>query len=438
MRKKFVFVASSLVMGFFLLTSVNTARGDSNTMLINILIKKGILTKEEAEALKKEVVEEEQKQQLAQKANEEAIEAAKQVPEWTKNVEVGYNNGAYIKTKDDRWLLKMNVGVEPEYIYSMPDNGNDSGTFKMRRVRLWMTGNGFEPWLQYFTQFSFEGSSPALRDAYLQATKLDYLQPRFGQYKVPFDREYLDSGFALPFVERSIASDAFSLQRDIGFQLAGNLLEKRVTYAAGMFNGSGANQSNVNNKYMYVGRVVWQPFGPYPYAQPPLGTKQDPLFALGAAGAYMPGLAPGERKTFAGPLGNTQIVPVTSDVYELTSDVAFRYKRFWLGGGYYFRNIDPQELTGIYRSTDAWGMYAQAGFFIIPDKFEFAGRYSYVDPDNPTGKGTNPQYELTFGLNYYFYGQRIKAQLNYSYFRTEADPSDLTDQNIAFVVVFLF
>jgi phosphate-selective porin OprO/OprP len=438
MRKKSAFVLVPLVVGSLLLTTMNTARGDSTTMLIDLLIKKGILTKEEAEALKKEVMVEEQKQQLAQKVSEETIEAAKPVPEWTKNVEVGYEDGAYIKMKDDRWSLKVNLGIEPEFIYSIPDNGEDNGTFKMRRVRLYMSGNAYEPWLQYYTQFSFEGSSPALRDAYLQATKLSYLQPRAGQFKVPFDRAYLDSDFALQFIERSIASDAFSLQRDIGFQLAGDLLGKRITYAAGMFNGSGANQSNVNNNYMYVGRVVWQPFGPYPYAQPPLGTKQDPLFALGAAGAYMPGLAPGERKTLAGPLGSTSIVPVNSDVYELTSDVAFRYKRFSLEGGYYYRNINPQESTNIYHNTDAWGIYAQAGFFFIPDKFEFAGRYSYVDPDNPTGEGTNPQYELTFGLNYYFYGQRIKAQLNYSYFRTKVDPSDLTDQNVQFVVVFLF
>jgi phosphate-selective porin OprO/OprP len=437
MRKKLLFVMVSLVMGFFLMSSANMARADSSTKLIDLLIKKGILTKEEAEALKKEAMEEE-KQQPVRAGAEQAGVTEKQPAEWTKNVEAGYKNGIYIKTTDDSYSLKMNVGVQPLFSYRVNEDKDDVSTFRVRRARYYASGNAFYPWLKYSTQLTLEGGSAALRDAYLEASYLDYLQPRAGQFKVPFDREFLDSGFALPFIERSIASSQFSLQRDVGFQLSGALLGKQLTYAAGVFNGSGGNQNNVDNDYMYVGRVVWEPFGHYPYAQPLVGTKKDTLLALGVAAAYLPDLEPGERKTLAGVLGNPNIVPVTSDVFQFTSDLAFKYKRFSMEAGYYFRKIDPQESTNIYPSTDAWGMYAQGGYFLIPDKLEFAARYSFIDPDNPTGKSTDREHEATFGLNYYIWGQRIKAQLNYSYFKTESQPEDQTDHLIQSTMTFFF
>jgi phosphate-selective porin OprO and OprP len=437
MRKKFLFVLVSLALGFFLMSSANMARADSSTRLIDLLIKKGILTKEEAEALKKEAMEEEKQQQVRAGAEQTGVTGA-QPADWTKNIEVGYKNGVYIKTPDDRYSLKMNVGVQPLFSYKINEDQPDASTFTVKRARYFASGNAYYPWLKYGTQLTLEGGSAALRDAFVEATYLDYLQPKAGQYKVPFDREFLDSGFALPFIERSIASGQFSLQRDVGFQLSGTLPGKQFTYAAGVFNGSGANQSNVNNEYMYVGRFVWEPFGHYPYAQPLVDTKKDMLLALGVAGAYMPGLDPGERKSLAGVLANTNIVPVKSDVYELTSDLAFKYKSFWMEAGYYFRNIDPQKSTNLYPSTDAWGTYAQGGYFLIPDKLEVAARYSFIDPDNPTGKSTSREHEATFGLNYYIWGQRIKAQLQYSYFKTESQPEDQTDHLIESTMTFFF
>jgi hypothetical protein len=425
------------MVGWVLQISMDTARAEYSSRLLDLLIKKGIVTKEEAEALKKEAAEEERQKPTGAAMEKPGGDITSQSPEWTRKVEVGYRNGAYIKSVDDRFLLKMNVGVQPLFSYQEREDQEDVSTFRIRRARYYASGHAVYPWLEYSTQLTLEGGSAALRDAYLEATYLDYLRPRVGQYKVPFDREFLKSGFALQFIERSIASSQFSLQRDVGFQLSGALAEKRLSYAAGIFNGSGGNQNNVNTEYMYVGRVVWSPFGPYPYAQPPL-VEKDPLLALGLAAAYLPDLEPGERRTLAGVLGNRNIVPVTSNVSQYTADLAFKYKRFSTETGVFFREIDPEVPTAAFLSTDAWGMYAQAGYFLVPEKLEFAARYSYADPDNPTGTGTGHQQEGTLGLNYYIYGHRIKAQLNYSYFVTEDQPEDRDDHTIQTTMVFLF
>jgi phosphate-selective porin OprO and OprP len=357
--------------------------------------------------------------------------------EWTKKVEVGYNKGAYIKTTDDRFSLKLNVRTQGAFRYQDREDQDNTATFRVRRARILAGGNVFYPWMRYGTQVTLEGGSAALRDAWIQADYFDYAKPRIGQYKVPFDREFLTSAFNLELIDRSIASSAFSLQRDIGLQVSGGFMQNQLNYAVGIFNGSGANQNNVNKEFMYVGRLVYTPFGSYPYSQGALDTPDSPKLAVGVAGAYLPGLDPGERKSLAGPLGNTNIVPVKSDVYELTADLAFKYLNFSFEGGYYFRNIDPDKTTP-FGEENAQGYYLQGGYFLIPKKFELAARYSWVNPDNPNQTDDNEQQEYTGGLSYYFYGHPLKIQADYSFFRNENPSGDRDDHQVQAMMTLAF
>lgn len=391
--------------------SSTIVRADQTDKLIKILIDKGIITSEEAEALELEV-----KDKTPQK--ETKAEAASG-DEWTKNIEVGYKKGAYIKTTDDRFSLKLNVRTQGRFKYQAREDQDDTASFDVRRARLLAGGNVLYPWMKYGTQVTLEGGSASLRDAWIEASYYDFAKPRIGQYKVPFDREFLTSAFSLQLIDRSIASSQFSLQRDIGLQLSGGLLQDQLNYAVGVFNGSGANQSNQDQNFMYVGRMVYTPFGSYPYSQGALDTPDRPKLAIGVAGAYLPGLEPGERKSLAGPLGNTNIVSVNSDVYQLTADLAFKYKDFSFEGGYQFRSIDPEDATP-FGEEYAQGFYLQGGYFVIPKKLELAARYSWVNPDNPNNKNDNDQEEYTAGLSYYLYGHALKLQANYSFFRTDS------------------
>jgi phosphate-selective porin len=436
---------------FVVLTMVASAAtlayADSSTKLMELLIKKGVITQEEAEVLKEEVRREEAREAQAPsyaKPGGQVLPAEKadmKQPDsfkWTDKIEVGYKNGAYIKTTDDRYLIKFNVGVEPMFSYEFLDDADDDATFRIRRARLYAAGNVFYPWLEYATQLTLEGDDgSALRDAYLEATYYDWIKPRAGQYKVPFDREFLVSGFSLEFVERSIASSEFSLQRDIGFQLSGGLLDDDLAYAIGVFNGSGANQNNVNTEFMYVGRLVWTPFGKVSYSQGAVDHPEDPGLALGIAAAYMPGLDPGEREELAGRLGSRQVVPVESDVTQLVADAAFQYQNLYLEGGYFFRNIDPNDPTP-HGSENASGLYLQAGYFLVPEHFEVLGRYAYVDPDNPVATEDNEIHEGTLGVNYYIYGHRLKLQANYTLLSSEEEAEDLQDHIFRSSMVLLF
>jgi len=428
MQRKWVFVLMIVVVSMFVI-GTTVARAEQTEKLIKILIDKGIITSEEAKALEMEV----KKEAPAKEAKSEAASGE----DWTKKIEAGYDKGAYVKTPDDRYSLKLNVRTQGRFRYRAREEQDDDASFDVRRARILAGGNVFYPWMKYGTQVTLEGGSAALRDAWIEAAYYDAAKPRIGQYKVPFDREFLTSAFNLQLIDRSLANGQFSLQRDIGVQLSGKFLQDQLNYAVGMFNGSGANQGNQDQNFMYVGRLVYTPFGSYPYSQAALDTPNTPKLAVGVAGAYLPGLEPGERNSLAGVLGDTNIVPVNSDVYQLTTDLAFKYRNVSFEGGFYFRNIDPEEDTP-FGEQEAYGYYLQGGYFLIPKTLEVAARYSWMDPDNPTSKDDNQQEEYTAGMSYYISGHNLKLQANYSLFRTETTNNDRDDHVVQGLVTLAF
>lgn len=199
----------------------------------------------------------------------------------------------------------------------------------------------------------------------------------------------------------------------------------------------GANQNNVDNDYMYVGRVVWNILGSHPYWESAIDNPSSPVLAIGVAGAYMPGLEPGERKSLAGSLKNLSLVPVESDVTQYTADLVYKYKGFSFISGYHYRNIEPMSAT-TFGEQSAWGVYFQGGYFFIPNKFEIAGRYAFVDPDNPSEVINDKKTEYTVGLNYYLSGHSVKTGINYSFLSTDNIAGDIDEHVVKTSVVFQF
>ena len=405
---------------FFLIPG--SASADKTDKLIQLLVEKNIITADDAKALVEEL----------------ETDMVKPASKTIKNMAVKYDKGLVVNTDDNNYSMKLNARFQGMFLYTDLSNRDPRSTFLMRRARILTSGNFYAPWLTYSTQITFEGSTAAMRDAYIEASYYKWMSPMIGQYKVPFDREFLDGGFNLQLINRSIASVEYSLQRDIGLQISGKGIMDRFDYNVGIFNGSGANKLNVDNDYMYVGRIVWSPFGgSYPYSESAHDNPSCHIFSLAFAGAYLPGLEPGERATLAGRLGNTSIVPVESNVAQWTADLAYKYGGFSLMSGYHYRNIDPMDVTS-FGEQDAWGFYLQSGFFLIPRSFEIAGRYSFIDPDNPQKISDNESSELTLGLNYYFSGHSLKAGINYSLITTEKQTGDENEHLVITSVVLQF
>ena len=62
---------------------------------------------------------------------------------------------------------------------------------------------------------------------------------RVGQFKTPFGFEQLYSDPRLFITERSLGNDRLTQSRQLGAQVGGDVLDKRLTYAIGLFNGTG-------------------------------------------------------------------------------------------------------------------------------------------------------------------------------------------------------
>jgi len=415
---------------FFLIPAIASA--DKTDKLIQLLINKKIVTADEAKSLVDELED-----NAKAKNDFKIVKATTASSDGAENVKVKYDKCAVIKTTDNNFSLKFNFRFHGLFSYENPDNGATQSTFSVRRARILASGNAFFPWLKYGTQITLEGSNVAMRDAYMEVSYFKWMILRIGQYKVPFDREFLNGGFNLQLIDRSIASSIFSLQRDIGLQVSGKRILDTFDYSVGVFNGSGANQNNVDNDYMYVGRLVWSPFGSYPYWESAVDEPPTPKYALGLAGAYMPGLESEERTILAGQLGNSSIVPVESDVTQWTADFAYKYQNFSFMSGYHYRNIKPKALS-TFEEQDAWGIYFQSGYFLVPGKFEIAGRYAFVEPDNPGLITDNKETELTFGFNYYFQGHKMKTGINYSLFSMEKLPGDEEEHAVKASVIMQF
>jgi len=172
----------------------------------------------------------------------------------------------------DRLYLDVGGFVQPRFgfVASDPDAGwTGQRGFTVRRARF-EVGGGIDVTLPKGPlplainhALSVEFTPEArLQDAWIEAGLGDAVRLRVGQQKTPSNRTLLASDRNTMFPERGHV-DSLAPRRDIGAQLHGALFpRRRIEYAIGVFNGEGTNRvANENDKFLYVGRVVFSPLG---------------------------------------------------------------------------------------------------------------------------------------------------------------------------------
>jgi len=417
--------------------------------------------REEIEALKRRIeeIERQNREQIEMlKSQIEALEAGSLADQ---------EKIAEIKTKqetvdDDAWYSKFLAKYDKGFVFESSDdkgfqfktrfaflaqiqgivNDTDeelvSTNFRLRRLELRWDGYAFKPWF-YYTFMIDPASSQLLKDMYLTAAYQKEIGPRVGQWKVPFNREELNSSAALQLVERSIVNEQFGLERDRGLALLGGIgKNNNFSYSAGVFNGDGLNGTSVDSNLLYVGRIQlglggddfkFNPNGTYATARAyelvPNFAK-NPTFVAGFGASALPGLNC-DRKTPNGgacdriaELGFPQ-----SDFTQLTGDLSFKMPYFNVEAEYDARWLAPD--TGPKDTAFDQGFRVQAGVFLLPKTVELAARYALIDFDTDSGvvppdtSVPSKQWELTPGLSYYMsHDHRWKLQLNYTFQRNEA------------------
>jgi phosphate-selective porin OprO and OprP len=219
--------------------------------------------KRELEALDQKVRVLESKQMLDKDA---AAEKGKQVP----TVSLGAG-GFSVTSPDSNFVFKVRGYVQVDaraYVSDQVDTAsNDS--FLIRRARPIFEGTVYDKFdyrimLDFGAQSSLSTANNALlQDAYVTARLWPELQLQAGKFKEPVGLERLQSGANLLFIERGYPTQLLP-NRDVGFQVQGDLFQNTLRYEVGVFNGvadggSGDFDTADDDKDV-AGRIFASPF----------------------------------------------------------------------------------------------------------------------------------------------------------------------------------
>jgi phosphate-selective porin OprO/OprP len=181
-------------------------------------------------------------------------------------------NGFSFSSADSNFVATIHGLLQVDSRTFGQDNhiqGNDS--ILLRRARPIIGGTVFHDFDFLFVPDFGNGTpgaasaatTPSIFDAYLNYRYSPWLQVQAGKFKAPVGLEQLQADAVTAFNERSLATDLVP-NRDVGFELHGDIDGGVVSYAAGIFNGVGdaRNTSNIGfqNDREFDGRLFVQPF----------------------------------------------------------------------------------------------------------------------------------------------------------------------------------
>ncbi len=321
--------------------------------------------------------------------------------------------------------LSLSNRVQLRFTQEMPEVGDDVGSFRVRRAKTKFEGWVYNKNLTYELQLNWPDTANPLEDANINydftgGEKM--FQLKAGQFKVPFGRQELTSSGSQEFADRSIVSGEFARGRDIGVQIWGTPLGGKLDWRFGIFNGNGRTVSrNDNDKYQTNARLTFQPFGDVKYSEGDFESSSKPLFAVAA------NYESNERPVAAS--GSTPAH--TADREIVGGDVVFKYKGFFLFGEIFDAST---ERSGAVSDFDHDGWHAQAGYFVIPQKFEVAVRMAELDPN--AGVSNNEREERGVVLGYFWNKHAHKLQGDYRQIENKA--TDRTDDEFRLQYQIIF
>ena len=294
---------------------------------------------------------------------------------------------------------------------------NNMSSFQIPRGRLIFSGYSFRKELLYNLNIDYNtvGSSQINFRAYWLAWRFSRAMTIYaGQSKVPGSREWLASFVDTLGVDRSMATTFFRPSLSQGVWATGEPvtgLFYHVMMSNG-FNTLGATPQQLSSLMAFSGNVWWEPLGEFGRGYSDFEFHTEPALRLGTSLTYAP-----ER----GPQGGSS-VPENSDIrlsdgtlitetgalapgvtlnaFKIglaTFDVAYKYRGASLSGEFFSQELF--DLTGsgpLPRSSiRQYGGFAQAGYFVIPQKLEPYARTSIVTGPNGTGS------EYAGGFNWF-------------------------------------
>jgi phosphate-selective porin OprO and OprP len=341
MRKSlFGFWSIVLLMSF---SSTALAVESDMDRLLNLLVRKNVITSEEAAGLRTEI------------ATAKMDEAAKQ------------KDFSVLAGRPGR------ISGLAQFRYVSTQEAGKSDNADMRRARLDFKGDMTSRY-EYDAQIELGGTKgPFLLDGTIAYKRSQALKLTVGQFKVPFSQENLQSDSKPDTINRSQAVEALVARgsdvignqngRDIGVQASGGFVRRNDGYAfdysVGLLNGAGINTADKNDQKDIAGRLVYHD-----------GNGLD----LGAA--------------FYDGIGNWGAPAKNQTRNRLGGEFT------WVRAAW---TIKGEFIAGKDGATKRAGGYFQTAYFFAPKKTAGVLKLDMYDPDrSKTGDKRNV---VTFGIN---------------------------------------
>lgn len=374
---------------FFTLISIAfvlESKAQSTDDILNVLIQKNLIAQKDADSLRAEAA-------IATQANLSKIKA------------FPVNAGK-----------KITVAGYSQVRYQALDEPGKIDGFDIRRARLDVKGT-ISPYWGYRVQFDLAGS-PKLIDAYAELKLNDYFNFTIGQAKIPFSLENLASSNKLELIDRSQAVEALVARgkdvggnqngRDIGVQLGGTIWKLKdrpvLDYRLGVYNGSGVNTADANEKKDFAARAIVHPV-----------VGLDLGAALYNGSRYVP-----EVKT-----GTVVTAPAKNvDRNRYGFDLSYDYKNLGIRGEY---------LHGTDELTDREGYYIQGGYYFLEKKLQLLAKYDFYDANK--SKADDASTWVVLGANFNF-NANTRLQFNYTIKQEEGASIDNNYASLQFQIGF--
>ncbi len=177
-------------------------------------------------------------------------------------------SGFGFSSADSNFVATLHGVIQADSRTFINDGGGTLGknSFLLRRARPIFSGTVFHDFDFNFTP-DFGGTAVLIYDAYLNYHYNAALQLEAGKFKSPVGLEALQADVWTSFNERSIATDLVP-NRDIGFELHGDLFGGIASYAAGIFGGAPdystpaapLTTQDADDDKAFAGRLFFQPW----------------------------------------------------------------------------------------------------------------------------------------------------------------------------------
>jgi phosphate-selective porin OprO/OprP len=427
---KLLFIMGSVLLVMMWMDFAVAQEKNVSEEILDILKEQGQITDQQYEDLKKKA-EAEKKETESQGSDFKAY----------------WNNGIRLDSKDGNFKLKLGGRIQIDWAAIEPDSdlersfpGLEGTGAEFRRARIYFSGTIYDS-VDFKAQYDFAGGDADFKDVWLGLRKVPGIgHLRVGHMKEPFSLEELTSSKYITFMERALPVVAFAPGRNTGIMAQNPILDKRMTWAAGVFQdvgdfGDSFNDFDDYNITLRLTGLPWYEEGGrkllhtgFSYTHKFRSENDTTVRFRSRPESHITD----ERLVDTGTIG-------ADNVDLINPEAALVYGPFSLQGEYFYTKVD----SGVANDPEFQGFYSYASYFFTgehrifktssasfdrvkpkknfhptsgkggPGAWELGVRWSYIDLNDKNVQG-GKESNITAGLNWYL-NPNVRTMLNYIY-----------------------